>query len=460
MRLIDINLADIGFHERNVRHDVGDVTELANSIKEQGLLQPVVVAPDRYTDGTGQPYVLIAGHRRIAAAEKAGLDNVPAIVRSDLDTDEKVIEAMLVENLQRSDLTPMEEAGGYEQLTLAGYDVQRISTATGRSETTVRQRLALTKLPEPIQDRVHERQLTLAQADRLADLANEPDALERVARDGFTDWAIADAERRRDNRARFAEKLKATEDAGVEIFDEMPAGGEYIWDLMARGLVARDSDHAEQCDHHAVILEQNSYGNGRLDPICVDPSTHGAIAVDPEESDDEATEREARAERERVFTEQVETAGRVRGDWVRTWIRAQKMSAGQVASIMAATVRNATDGYMDCNPPHIADWLGIDRLDAGSYEDAQTAVTDWLASAAMTPTHHKSPAKALVAVLAADYENTLARPYTWRHLNLADLIPWFDLLETLGYELSDFEREHLAEASAAAAADAEDGGDG
>lgn len=142
-------------HSRNVRRDLGDLTELAASIKAQGLLQPLVVAPvaidaelqRQSTTLQPQRYVLIAGHRRHAAAVQAGVESLPCIVRDDLDTQAKQIEAMVVENVMRSDLTVMEEADAYAQLELLGVKQAAIAKTTGRSRATVHQRLLLASLP-------------------------------------------------------------------------------------------------------------------------------------------------------------------------------------------------------------------------------------------------------------------------------------------------------------------------
>jgi ParB/RepB/Spo0J family partition protein len=149
-----IKVDRIQSHDRNVRRDLGDLGELAASIKAQGLLQPLVVAPIPLTNEAQEHvtlpvdrYVIVAGHRRHAAAIKAGIESVPCIVRDDLDTPAKVLEAMVVENVMRSDLTVMEEADAYQQLELLGVKETAIAKATGRSRKTVHERLLLASLP-------------------------------------------------------------------------------------------------------------------------------------------------------------------------------------------------------------------------------------------------------------------------------------------------------------------------
>lgn len=160
-------------HERNVRRDLGNLDELAASIKAQGLLQPLVVAPLKDGDGSTQHYVLVAGHRRHAAAAKAGVESLPCIVRDDLDTPAKVIEAMLVENLQRTDLTVMEEADAYAQLELLGVKEAAISKTTGRSRKTVHERLLLASLPTERREQYESGKLSLEGAVKCAKLRQQ-----------------------------------------------------------------------------------------------------------------------------------------------------------------------------------------------------------------------------------------------------------------------------------------------
>ena len=95
---------------RNLRLQVGDVAEMAQSMRERGVLEPLIVAPG-LDEGAG--VVLIAGHRRLAAARLAKLATVPTIFRSDLDSEAQQVIAMLIENGQRADLSATEEARGY-----------------------------------------------------------------------------------------------------------------------------------------------------------------------------------------------------------------------------------------------------------------------------------------------------------------------------------------------------------
>lgn len=156
----DIRLELIHDHPGNIRTDIGDVSELAASISAQGMLQPVTVRPHPSRRGH---YQLLAGHRRRAAAQAAGLEQVPAVVRYDV-TDATAIEVMLVENVQRRDLNPMEKAEAIGKLRDKGYSGALISVRTGIPQGTVSYLLALLELDDESKARVREGELSVTDA--------------------------------------------------------------------------------------------------------------------------------------------------------------------------------------------------------------------------------------------------------------------------------------------------------
>ncbi len=137
-------------HPGNIRDDVGDVTELAASIRAHGILQPLVVRPHPQKAGW---FVILAGHRRFAAAKAAGLDEVPVVITHGAGA-ARDLEVMLVENVQRRDLSPVEKAEAMGKLRQRGYTPTRISRATGLSLSTVGYYLSLLDLDEHTRARV------------------------------------------------------------------------------------------------------------------------------------------------------------------------------------------------------------------------------------------------------------------------------------------------------------------
>jgi ParB/RepB/Spo0J family partition protein len=146
----------------NPRRDLGDVTELAASMSELGMLQPLVVTP------RAGKFMVVCGHRRLAGAKKARLAAVPAIIRS--LTEPQRIKAMVIENCQRSDLSPLEEARAYAQLVELGEKQRAISDTVGKSQGHISKRLSLLDIPAAAQADLDSGGITVDDALALAKL--------------------------------------------------------------------------------------------------------------------------------------------------------------------------------------------------------------------------------------------------------------------------------------------------
>lgn len=195
-------------HPNNPRKDVGDVTELAESIKANGVMQNLTVVPGHYMtrqeyenieaaldfndpdpvllrmldDGTlNTGFTVIIGHRRLAAAKLAGLEELPCSVV--FLTEKQQLSTMLVENMQRTDLTVFEEAQGFQLMLDMGESVEEIAKLSGFSETTVRRRVKMMELDQKTLREVSARQLSMADFDRLAkirDIGERNKCLEKI----------------------------------------------------------------------------------------------------------------------------------------------------------------------------------------------------------------------------------------------------------------------------------------
>jgi len=149
------------------RLDPTELEELANSIREHGVIQPLVVAQSAYP---GQ-YTLITGERRLEAARLAGLPTVPALIRE--ATDQQLLELALVENIQRSDLGPLETAHAYKHLAEDfGLSHEEIAAKVGKKRVTVTNTLRLLKLPARLLDALASGQITEGHARALLALPN------------------------------------------------------------------------------------------------------------------------------------------------------------------------------------------------------------------------------------------------------------------------------------------------
>ncbi len=148
--------------------------ELAESIRAQGVIQPLVVRQRR--EGG---FALIAGERRWRAAQLAGLKSVPVVVKE--VAAEQAFELMLVENLQRADLNPIEEAEAYQRLVADfGYTQEKLAERVGKERATVANALRLLKLPHPVRTKVASGELSMGHARALLGLDDAP-AIERTA---------------------------------------------------------------------------------------------------------------------------------------------------------------------------------------------------------------------------------------------------------------------------------------
>ena len=134
--------------------DEDKLIDLAESIKEHGVLQPILVAP------RDDNYMIIAGERRYRASKRAGLQTIPALIR-ELD-EEKIMELALIENVQRDDLSPIEEARAYDVLQRKfGYTQERLSKRMGKSRSAIANSTRLLALPEDVQQLVEDGKLTV-----------------------------------------------------------------------------------------------------------------------------------------------------------------------------------------------------------------------------------------------------------------------------------------------------------
>src|ERR1700737_1731293 len=150
---IDIDLIDPSPYQPRIRFREEALEELASSIRASGIIQPLLLR------GAGRRYQLVAGERRWRAAQRAGLRRVPAVVRD--VPEELALELTLVENLQREDLNPVEQAGAFDRLIREFHLTQEeVAERTGKDRATIANALRLLKLERPIQEMMEDGRLT------------------------------------------------------------------------------------------------------------------------------------------------------------------------------------------------------------------------------------------------------------------------------------------------------------
>ncbi len=216
-----------GKYQPRTHMDAEALAELADSIRAQGVIQPVVVRETGFGD-----YELIAGERRWRASQLAGLTDIPAVIRT--VPDESALAMALIENIQRQELDPLEEAQGLRRLIDEfGMTHESAAQAVGRSRSAVSNLLRLLSLPEPVQDMLHRGGIEMGHARALlalpvldqVELAQEVVAeglsvrdVERRVQQQLTDKPVVQAQKKRDpDIERLAEEVSGWLGAAVSI---------------------------------------------------------------------------------------------------------------------------------------------------------------------------------------------------------------------------------------------------
>lgn len=181
--LTRLPLADIVPNRAQPRTEFDEeaLEELTHSVREFGVFQPIVVRAIEPAPATGEPrYELIMGERRFRAAGRAGLTEIPAIIRS--TADEHMLRDALLENLHRAQLNPLEEASAYQQLLQDfGITQEQLAERIGRSRPQISNTIRLLKLPEPVQARVAAGVLSAGHARAILSLDGDSEAMQRLA---------------------------------------------------------------------------------------------------------------------------------------------------------------------------------------------------------------------------------------------------------------------------------------
>lgn len=249
-------------HRDNPRKALGDLTELAESIKANGVMQNLTVIPieEAEPDTDRQGYTVIIGHRRLEAAKLAGLNEVPCVITHMGRA--KQLSTMLLENIQRNDLTVYEQAQGFQLMMDMGSTVKEISTLSGFSEKTVRHRLEIAKLDGvKVKNVSEERQLSLsdfAELEKVEDIDERNKLLDCIGTGNFKwqlDNAVAD------------QNIRKLEKFAQPALMQFATKSEYskCWDLTLYVTLKTESDVRELTVPEAKKSVKYYYVVGRYD---------------------------------------------------------------------------------------------------------------------------------------------------------------------------------------------------
>lgn len=178
-------------HPDNPRKELGDLAEIADSIRAKGVFQNLTVVMQEQEDGRlleDHNYTIIIGHRRRAASELAGLTHLPCVIVE--MTPKEQVETMLLENMQREDLTPYEQAQGFQMMLDMGDTVEEIVQKTGFSKKTVKRRLKMAELDPTVLKEVSSRQISMEDFDTLAKIEDIGQRNECLKNIGTANFAI------------------------------------------------------------------------------------------------------------------------------------------------------------------------------------------------------------------------------------------------------------------------------
>lgn len=429
-------------HPSNPRRDLGDLTELTESIKGVGIVEPLVVnAPLNPGGPAGKPntsYVVVAGHRRLVAATAAGLKAVPCLVRK--LSPALIAEIMLVENLQRRDLDPLEEAQAYHRLINELGRTQRdLAAKVGRSQAHISKRLALLELPDEAKTALDAGGITIAEALELTKLIGEPKRLRKVLNASQNYGGVARAIRWEldeiERRKAVEERMAAVRASGVRVV-EWPAGG---WVKSSGtcpvgwlGLPFDELEAHKDLPCHAVAIPP---GDFRMPvDVCTDALSHGSAgsaAVSSGNGWEPSQEELARREADRIRREErLATAGR-RQQFIKALV-AKPLPKRDLVDV-GAVIARAMLGAEFFHGEEACTWLGLDVND--DMDDSLEVLLAW---------GKDDPEKALRAALAvwlADNEQALTQSWVRDWAELAR--PHLEFLAARGYVLTETERAEL-----------------
>lgn len=235
------------------RFNAESLDELAASIREKGIIQPLIL---RQIEAGEAPYQIVAGERRWRAAQIAQLHEVPAIIREFDDTE--VLEVAIIENIQRADLNPVDEAAGYRQLMdRFGHTQEMMATALGKSRSHIANLLRLLSLPQDVQDMLGDGALSMGHARALITADNPSELAQQVVKKRLSVREAEKLAKTSGQATRTAKRQRPEKDADTKALEA---------DLSAHLGMKISIDHSESGDNGRLILNYTSLD--QLDDLC------------------------------------------------------------------------------------------------------------------------------------------------------------------------------------------------
>lgn len=431
--LINIEIDRLNPHPNNPRKDLGDISELAESIKAHGILQNLtVIKGDHYA----QDYTVVIGHRRLAAARMAGLTELPCIVS---EMDEKTqIGTMLLENIQRNDLTVYEEAMGFQMMMDLGESVSSIAESTGFSESTVRRRVNLLELDRDKFEASVERGATLedyAELSKIKDIDTRNKVLEKIGTDNFK-WELKNAIENEKRDELITKLVLKLEEFAIEIKERDYQIHEYVkqyW-LSNGDVEIEKPENAGEVEYFYTVHR----------PHCIYLYTLKTKTNESEVDPEAQAMREEQHRRESGLKEAAQQAHELRKEFV-LGLTASKIKKKHSEVIEFLVYNAANNNWVDGDS--LQEFLGVelecDRDCDSCEEKVGNGYEDHFDEILLSAIRN-SPESALLITAYASAEDNERNDYKsqWNpyHEKNERLDRLYDLLVQLGYGMSDEEK--------------------
>lgn len=328
--LTSLDVEHLRSNPLNLRAELAVGAELVESVRAHGVLQPLIVTETAFDE-----YLIIAGHRRFAAAVRAGLSEVPAVIRDDLGETSEQVATMLGENADRVGLNVVEKAKGYQLMLDDGMSVTVISKRTGHKPAAIKKHLPAASADERVQGLLTDGKISLDDLAALDEFDDDPELRERLEQGlGTPGWRY-ELQRHQHNR-RFAEQSVTQRDEleskGIPVSDNSMApddpGDGMTWEKLPAGT---DPAAAAKEDGELAAIVRRNYNNAK-DPVEVClykkvPASEKAIAQSEE---DKAA---------RLLAEEMAAATAVRAQWLAARA-ARATSVTQAATLARQLIMN------------------------------------------------------------------------------------------------------------------------
>ena len=429
---LDVNI--LHPHPFNPRKDLRDLTELSESIKRTGVMQNLTVVPHVEIPGE---YTVIIGHRRLSASKLAGLEKVPCVI-SEMSEKEQLA-TMMLENMQRSDLTTYEQAEGFQLMIDYGESVESISEKTGLSKSTVRNRVKLAKYDKDVMREAAIRQPTMAQYMRLSEI-EDIELANKVAK--YLGTSNFDGEVNRAIRQEKEKKQTAEMMAFVESIATKYEGVIYE-DVQAKKIISCQTIYTPLTEDAKNKALKNKETYGKLYYATGYGTTLFRDYIKGE--DDKPTEydlarikRNDLEQRAKKIYEELEE----RADTFVSEYSGRKEDIPHLTMYLAESVFSDKWGgkYKPKNVAYAMGWELPEGIQP--YEDRASLIARMFIS----EQYEKNPAKALLNIVYHGYEKKNPASLYYRDNKLSHVSEsggWgvmFALLEGVGYNVSDRER--------------------